>query len=50
MRSHATDTRKRTHIHARQLGDRRNDRKRATIPSGSTLPGRYVTITEIELQ
>lgn len=39
-----------TYMHARQPGDRRNDRKRATIPSGSTLPGRHVTIAEIELQ
>lgn len=40
----------RVHMYARQTGDRRNDRKRATIPSGSTLPGRHVTIAEIELQ
>jgi len=51
IRTHTdTSERVRVHMYARQTGDRRNDRKRATIPSGSTLPGRHVTIAEIELQ
>jgi len=46
------DTSEHVHVHmyACQIGDKRNDRKRTTIPSGSTLPGHHVTIAEIELQ